>query len=141
MQPRTKLIEARLQRHLSQQQLAERIGTNYVNVSRWERGITRPGPYFRRKLSHLFGKTEEELDLALGSDEVFAGSSPSPTNAALDTAVSPVPGESVPAPSPSSEAIYDPSIPLPPPLHLVGRDDELANLRTQLRSGGSVAMT
>src|SRR6202043_1903427 len=75
VQPRTKLIEARKQRKLSQKQLAERIGTNYVNVSRWERGITRPGPYFQRKLSHLFGKTEEELDLALSGDAV-----PSPIN-------------------------------------------------------------
>src|SRR5579859_3036646 len=80
-QPRTKLIEARIQRKLSQQQLAERIGTNYVNVSRWERGITRPGPYFRRQLSHLFGKTEEELDLALTGNAPASSTATSISNA------------------------------------------------------------
>ena len=75
VQSRTKLVEARTQRKLSQHEVAEQIGTNYVNVSRWERGITRPGPYFRRKLSQLFGKTEEELGL------VLVGEAPiSPTN-------------------------------------------------------------
>ena len=62
-QPRLHLAEARLSRDWSQQEVAERIGTNYVNVSRWERGVTKPTPYFRRKLCHLFGKTEQELDL------------------------------------------------------------------------------
>ncbi len=143
-QPRTKLIEARKQRKLSQQQVAERIGTNYVNVSRWERGITRPGPYFQRRLSRLFGKTEEELDLALSGDAVPTNSSPSSTNAAPNAAAYPSQRESATAPalaSTTNEPIYDPSIPLPPPVHLVGREEELANLRTRLRAGESVAMT
>src|SRR5579859_2912163 len=145
-QPRTKLIEARKQRKLSQQQVAERIGTNYVNVSRWERGITRPGPYFQKQLSRLFGKTEEELDLTLSGDAVPILSSPSPASTASNAAASPVQSESAPASSPATvstggEAIYDPSIPLQPPVHLVGRDDELANLRARLRAGESVAMT
>src|SRR5579859_6689872 len=138
-QPRTKLIEARKQRKLSQQQVAERIGTNYVNVSRWERGITRPGPYFQKQLSRLFGKTEEELELALSGDAVSILSSPSPASTASNAAASPAPS---PAPTSAvSEVIYDPSIPLQPPVHLVGRDDELANLRARLRAGESVAMT
>lgn len=143
-QARTKLIEARKQRKLSQQQVAERIGTNYVNVSRWERGITRPGPYFQRKLSRLFGKTEEELDLALSSDVVPATAHSSPANAIPNTPAFPAQSESIPVSIPSStvsEAIYDPSIPLPPPVHLVGREEELANLRARLRAGENVAMT
>src|SRR5258708_3036838 len=48
----------------SQQEVAERIGTTALNVSRWERGITTPGPYFRAKLSLLFGRSKQELDLA-----------------------------------------------------------------------------
>jgi transcriptional regulator with XRE-family HTH domain len=39
------------------------LGTTHVNVSRWERGITKPHPYFRRRLCQLFGKTETELGL------------------------------------------------------------------------------
>src|SRR5437763_13269722 len=61
--PRQRLTEARMQRDWSQQQVAERIGSTHVNVSRWERGVTKPTPYFRRKLCQLFGKSEQELDL------------------------------------------------------------------------------
>src|SRR5579859_5127516 len=61
--PRLRLTEARNERGLSQQEVADQIGSTHVNVSRWERGITRPSPYFRRKLCGLFGKTEAELDL------------------------------------------------------------------------------
>ncbi len=62
-QPRIRLAEARNVRGWSQVEVAERIGTTYVNVSHWERGITRPSPYFRKKLAGLFGKSEQELDL------------------------------------------------------------------------------
>jgi transcriptional regulator with XRE-family HTH domain len=61
--PRIHLVQARLQRKFSQQQVAESIGTTLVNVSRWERGTTRPGAYFRRQLAILFRKADEELDL------------------------------------------------------------------------------
>ena len=61
--PRHRLVDARISQHWSQQEVADRIGTTHVNVSRWERGITRPSPYFRRKLSKLFDKSEEDLDL------------------------------------------------------------------------------
>lgn len=145
-QPRAKLIEARKQRKLSQKQVAERIGTTYVNVSRWERGLTRPGPYFQKQLSRLFGKTEEELDLAPGSDGMPALAGPSPANAPSHAAVSATTGERAPASSSISaattgEAIYDSSIPPPPPVHIVGREDELARLRERLRAGENVAMT
>ena len=143
VQPRTKLIEARLQRKLSQKQLAERIGTNYVNVSRWERGITRPGPYFQLKLSHFFGKTEEELDLALTGDAILALPNKSaPATAILNVVTPPQSIESTPVPVAGvHESIYDAVIPLPPPVHLVGREAELVELRQRLRASDSVAMT
>src|SRR5581483_5012097 len=120
VQPRTRLIEARLQRKLSQKQLAERLGTNYVNVSRWERGITRPGPYFQHKLIQLFGKTQEELDLA-GEAPVTATNSSIPEPVVPDIAPPQIATNSPAAPVTSaSEAIYDASIPLPPPVFLVG---------------------
>ncbi len=62
-QPRVHLAEARTLRGWSQQKVADHIGTTYVNVSRWERGITRPNPYFRRKLCTLYSKSEAELNL------------------------------------------------------------------------------
>ncbi len=53
----------RLQRQWTQQQLAEHIGAAIVTVKRWERWDTVPSPYFRLKLTALFGKSEEELGL------------------------------------------------------------------------------
>ncbi len=47
----------------SQSELAERIGTTQVNVSRWETGQTMPGPYLRQQLAHAFEKSLEELGL------------------------------------------------------------------------------
>jgi transcriptional regulator with XRE-family HTH domain len=67
--PRVWLQEARLDHGWSQLDLAEQIETTRVNISRWERGVTRPGPYFRRKLCVLFGRSEEQLDLCKRSDK------------------------------------------------------------------------
>ncbi len=53
----------RLQRHWSQRELAERIGASFATVKRWERQETIPGPYFRLKLTALFGQSEEALGL------------------------------------------------------------------------------
>jgi tetratricopeptide (TPR) repeat protein/transcriptional regulator with XRE-family HTH domain len=60
--PRYGLIRERQSRGLSQIEVAQEIGTNNVNVSRWERGETDPGPYYQKKLCDLFGKTAQELD-------------------------------------------------------------------------------
>ena len=120
-QPRLRLTEARIGRNWSQQYVADRIGTTHLNVSRWERGITKPGPYFRRKLCSLFGKSEQELDLA---------STPASSAA--------VPVDSEPT---SSQVLFDPTIPLQPAIRLVGRDDELKYLKQRLSAGGSIALT
>src|SRR5579864_8274796 len=111
-QPRLHLIEARTLRGLSQQQVADRIGTTHVNVSRWERGVTKPNPYFRRKLCRLFGKGEQELDLDLGAGL---------EEAVDEVAVSPLTRT-------SRNAVYDSAIPLQPAISLVGRDEELARI-------------
>lgn len=60
---RTHLVEERKLRGWSQQQLADHLGTTQHNVSRWERGQTIPGSYFRTKLCNLFGKSAQELGL------------------------------------------------------------------------------
>ncbi len=120
-QPRLRLIEARVGRKWSQQEVADHIGTTHLNVSRWERGITKPGPYFRRRLCSLFGKSEQELDLE---------STPTPGAAFHATSA-----------TPASGALYDPAIPLQPAIHLVGRDDELTYFKQRLYAGGSVALT
>lgn len=135
---RLRLIEARTARGLSQQDLAERIGTTHVNVSRWERAITRPSPYFRRKLCTLFGKTEEELDLLPSPSEKAHGQQrgQQPTT----STTSPALGTSSPQ-TVQPEVLYDPAIPLLPAIPLVGRERELAEIRQYLLSVGNVALT
>ena len=120
-QPRLRLTEARNERRWSQQDVADRIGTTHLNVSRWERGITKPGPYFRRKLCSLFGKSEQELDLES-----------TPVSSAAVRAITA---------SADAEALFDPTIPLQPAIRLVGRDNELNSLKQRLYAGGSVALT
>lgn len=63
----------RLKQALSQEDLADRVGTTPSNVSRWERGVTSPTPYFRRKLCDVFQLTPDDLfhDETLPSNNVF----------------------------------------------------------------------
>ncbi|HET8846169.1 MAG TPA: tetratricopeptide repeat protein, partial [Ktedonobacteraceae bacterium] len=61
--PNILLHDARVELGWSQQELAERVGTTAVNVSRWENGSTFPFPYFRQRLTEIFGKTPAELGL------------------------------------------------------------------------------
>src|SRR6266516_7264071 len=109
--PRARLADARIHQHWSQQEVADRIGTTHVNVSRWERGITRPSPYFRRKLCKLFEKSEEELDLGAQGSAPPPSATPPPHSATGPAAPSVIPP---PTPQPIFEALYDPVIPLPP---------------------------
>ncbi len=139
-QPRVRLTEARLNRGLSQQNVAETIQTTHVNVSRWERGITKPSPYFRRKLSKLFGKSEEELDLippAPASDAAEQNGTAAAQKAEEKT-VAVV--ESLPI-NTDLPPIYDPAIPLKPAKLLIGREQELDKIKKQLQAEGNVALT
>jgi transcriptional regulator with XRE-family HTH domain len=62
--PKQRLAAERMRRRWTQLEVADQLGTTPGNVSRWERGITSPGPYFRRKLCELFGRSAHELGLA-----------------------------------------------------------------------------
>ncbi len=75
--PNERLRRARHQMGWTQAELAEKVGTTFETVSRWERGIKAPGAYYRRKLCDVFGKTVEELGLLTDSGTFPApGSSP-----------------------------------------------------------------
>jgi WD40 repeat protein/DNA-binding XRE family transcriptional regulator len=65
--PNTILVAERESRGWTQEEVAKQIGTTAPNVSRWERGETRPGAYFRQHLSTLFGKSAEDLGLVNGT--------------------------------------------------------------------------
>ena len=45
----------------SQRRVAELVGTSEDEVSRWERGERKPGPFFQEKLCLLYGKNAAEL--------------------------------------------------------------------------------
>src|SRR5947209_17665450 len=112
--PRLHLPQARTALRWSQREVAERVGTTSLTVSRWERGTTRPGPYYRKKLCILFRKTEEELALTASPPDVLpAGSS-----------------------AVSQPVIDDPLVPLPSVTTLVGRDAVLTELKQRLCAGG-----
>jgi uncharacterized membrane protein/DNA-binding XRE family transcriptional regulator len=59
----------RVRRGWSQARLADLLGTDAGTVSRWERGVTSPSPYFREKLCALFEKDARELGLLEGEDQ------------------------------------------------------------------------
>lgn len=70
--PNTRL---RLARHLkgwTQSDLAAAVGTSFETVSRWERGITFPSPYFRVRLCTILGRTAQELGLSVNTDDMTA---------------------------------------------------------------------
>jgi len=66
--PNQKLRYERIRRGLSQQDVADMVGTTPLNVGRWERGVTLPGPHFRQKLSEVFDKSLSELGLMMEDD-------------------------------------------------------------------------
>jgi transcriptional regulator with XRE-family HTH domain len=63
MQLSDRLKYERMQRGWSQARVAELIGTDAGNVSRWERGRSSPSPYFRERLCQLYEKNAQELGL------------------------------------------------------------------------------
>lgn len=147
--PRLRLTQERILHKLSQRELANLLGTSNVNISRWERGLTRPGPYFRQKLCALYGKSEQELGLE--ASEYWITSKISELH---DSQQPPSEDEEQRTDShlrertPQEEIVragkkplYDPLIPRRSTLELVGRDKELKQLRERLCSGQSVALT
>src|SRR6266568_1670879 len=63
MKPNQRLRRERELRGWSQSKVASEVGTDPATVSRWERGLSFPYPYFREKLCLLFEKNAEELGL------------------------------------------------------------------------------
>src|SRR5579864_3190562 len=62
--PNQLLRQARLERGWTQRDVADRIGAPLdLNVTRWERGTTRPSAYYVQRLCELFGKSPGELGL------------------------------------------------------------------------------
>jgi transcriptional regulator with XRE-family HTH domain len=80
---RSNLAAFRRRARLTQEQVAERLGSTVESVSRHERGTTTPGPYLRRRYCELYNADEEQLGFA------------APTLAVVGSAVEPAPTEEI----------------------------------------------
>lgn len=69
---RSNLLTFRQRARLTQEQVAERVGTSAESVSRHERGTTTPGPYYRRRYCELYAASEEQLGFATPALAVIA---------------------------------------------------------------------
>jgi tetratricopeptide (TPR) repeat protein/transcriptional regulator with XRE-family HTH domain len=112
---KVRLVQQRIKRRWSQQQLADLVGATPLTISRWERGETVPGPFLREKLCNIFQMSAEELGLI------------------------PVVGERAPLTSIATKdvEVVDPALPLPfaNAADLIGRQDILVRLKQRLLSG------
>jgi transcriptional regulator with XRE-family HTH domain len=61
--PNERLRRVRSLKGWSQTELAEKVGTSFEMVSRWERGVTIPSPYYRERLCTVLDQTPEALGL------------------------------------------------------------------------------
>ena len=119
----SRLRQERERRGWTQSEVAERVRTTRINVGRWENGQTFPSPYYRQKLSEVFGKTLQELGLIPESTEDGDEGNEPPTE---------------------NQALLSPSIWNVPYLQnpfFTGRDTILSYLYTVLRNKNTAALT
>jgi tetratricopeptide (TPR) repeat protein/DNA-binding transcriptional regulator YiaG len=128
----SRLKREREQRGWTQSELAERIGTTQVNISRWEKSVTFPSPFYRQKLGELFEKSIQELGFIPQINEE------------RNEEVSPI--------SDTDAHTSTPLIPSNPPLPIwnvphrrnpffTGREEILVHLHDALRSNQTAALT
>ncbi|MGH2497347.1 MAG: tetratricopeptide repeat protein [Ktedonobacteraceae bacterium] len=123
----SRLRQERELRGWTQSEVAERIGSTRINVGRWEKGETVPGPYYRQKLAELFGKSIAELGFIPEHSEERNREEVNPV-AESDSHIS----------FPPAQPIYVPYRRNP---FFTGREEILAHLYTVLRSSRTAALT
>src|SRR5205809_3031531 len=127
--PNVQLRREREHRNLSQEQLAQKIDTTALNISRWERGSTSPNFHFRQKLIEFFEMSANELGLTQKENESVQEQNSS-TSTDRDV-VFPI----------SGEFVYDSAIPSPPVTsRLLGRHQLLDDLKQQLHRRKNLAI-
>src|SRR5438093_11895361 len=65
--PNERLKRAREARNWTQADVASRVGTSPLTVSRWELGVQSPVPHLRGKLCQLFEADPDQLGLLPGA--------------------------------------------------------------------------
>ncbi len=121
----SRLKQERERHGWSQSDLAEQLGTSQVNVSRWEKGLTVPGPYFRQRLVGAFGKSLEELGLFIEAEN--ASSEELGTKRVPAVALAPV--------------LTLNTVPYRRNAFFTGREDILTTLSTTLKNKQAAALT
>jgi transcriptional regulator with XRE-family HTH domain len=116
--PNQLLRSARESRGWTQEELAEKIGTTSVTISRWESGVTFPSRYFRKKLSILYEQSIQELGL-LPEDSI---SLPHTASSLSVATTSPPEAEPFPAIRPGPIFLFNE--PLTDPQEMYGRRRE-----------------
>jgi transcriptional regulator with XRE-family HTH domain len=131
--PNHQLRNAREYHGWTQEELAEKIGTTSVTISRWESGVTFPSRYFRKKLSVLYGQSIQELGL-LPED----GTNPPRSVSSSSVLASPQPSEQHSPHRPGPVFLFNE--PLTDPQELYGRERERNILlnRTYRRASTSI---
>ncbi|GHO72140.1 hypothetical protein KSC_110320 [Ktedonobacter sp. SOSP1-52] len=124
MKPNLHLKKERELRGWSQAKVASEIGVEPHSVSRWERGVSHPYPFYREKLCTLFGTDAETLGFLSNIDSEEPGDF-----ALVDPSAQVV--------SPDRSYLFDPAIPLPLALpgELVGRSALFHQLKQRLLEG------
>src|SRR2546421_717705 len=69
--PNDRMRRSRSLKGWPQADLAEQVGTSFEIVSRWERGVTVPSPYYRERLCAVLGQTAGELGLLRSRPDAF----------------------------------------------------------------------
>ena len=134
----SRLRQERERRGWTQSEVAERLRTTRINVGRWENGQTFPSPYYRQKLSELFGKSLQELDLLPESaEEDSQGQGGRDSSRPYRQQEARTPSEDTNPPV--SSLIW--SVPYRRNPFFTGRKEILAHLYTVLRSSKTVALT
>lgn len=122
----SRLKQERERRGWTQSQLAEQVGTTQTNVSRWEKGETVPGPYYRQRLGALLGKTLTELGF-VPQIEDESNTQHKQINQAVESTAS------------QTQKIWN--VPYRRNPFFTGREEILANLHVTLTKNSTAALT
>lgn len=119
----------------SQKYVADQIGADHYYLSRWERNVITPSPFYRQKLCELFGKNAEELGLLGNNQSIQTDEQHSIVNVGEQLSAT-VPSESMDGRQ-ICQSIDDPTIPVPGGMSSqgIGRLELLQQLKMRLFAG------